>query len=171
MSHNNVVEDARKKFRACTTMPVFSRIAKSAIQTLIWYKDFDTLPQVVKWLHQCKERKTQQNHQIDKDVLNLISTIEGLLEQKAGRESPAPEAVEATVILDDEHVLPDNYPMYHGYVYVIDGKPGTSMFIETTVGTYKQKTGAKEVRKCSLVDRQLKGLPPYSAENRRSFHV
>jgi hypothetical protein len=53
----------------------------------------------------------------------------------------------------DERILPDDYPVYPGYVYVADGNPISSP-IEGTVRGLKRAIGAKEIRRCDLVGRE-----------------
>ncbi len=54
----------------------------------------------------------------------------------------------------DEPILSDDYPMYPHYLYVMDD---VVQFCEasdiTTVGTYKKKTGIKEIRRCDIIRR------------------
>lgn len=61
-----------------------------------------------------------------------------------------------------EPILPDNYPVHQGYIYVADGKP--RMFIDgegMTVGMWKAlpKHGVSEVRECDLTGRRLRLKP------------
>ena len=56
----------------------------------------------------------------------------------------------------NEPVLPDDYPVYGGYRYVLDGNPARSNYHDITVARLKRYTGAKEVRRCDAVKR---GLP------------
>lgn len=56
---------------------------------------------------------------------------------------------------DNEDILEDNYPVYLGYYYVVDGKV-ISSGIEGDVGRLKRNLNAKEIRRCNAVDR---GLP------------
>lgn len=55
---------------------------------------------------------------------------------------------------DNEQVLEDDYPVYDGYWYVLDGQPRQSMLIGT-VADLKRRTGTQEVRSCNLVGRNL----------------
>lgn len=55
----------------------------------------------------------------------------------------------------NEPVLPDDYSVYGGYAYVIDGHVISSNYHEITVARLKKYTGAKEVRRCDLVGRGL----------------
>lgn len=52
----------------------------------------------------------------------------------------------------DEKILPDDYPVFADYVYVVDGKPVRSD-VFGTVRDLKRNTGGKEVRRCDLVAR------------------
>ena len=54
----------------------------------------------------------------------------------------------------NENILPDDYPMYGGYLYVVDGKVTASDLHDVTVKEYKARTGAKEVRHCDIVGRR-----------------
>lgn len=53
-----------------------------------------------------------------------------------------------------ENILDDNYPVYWDYIYVADGKPIRSD-VQGTVFDLKRDTGAKEIRNCDLVARDL----------------
>lgn len=55
-----------------------------------------------------------------------------------------------------EKILPDNYPMYAGYWYLLDGKPERNEHGSLTVGAYKRLTGVKEIRRCDAIERGLK---------------
>ena len=54
----------------------------------------------------------------------------------------------------NEPPLPDDYPVYYGYAYVVDGEPYFSDY-EETVERLKKRTGATEVCRCDLVGRGL----------------
>lgn len=54
-----------------------------------------------------------------------------------------------------EDVLPDDYPVYGDYWYIVDGSPKRSDFHNVTVGYYKARTGAKELRRCNASARKL----------------
>lgn len=56
----------------------------------------------------------------------------------------------------NEPILPDAYPMYGDYWYVIDKKVTRSGYDRVTVGEYKRITKAQEVRRC---DASWRGLP------------
>lgn len=55
---------------------------------------------------------------------------------------------------DNEQVLEDDYPVYAGYWYVLDGQPRQST-LTGTIADLKRRTGAQEVRRCNLVGRNL----------------
>lgn len=57
-------------------------------------------------------------------------------------------------IVANEKVLDDDYPVYWDYLYVADGKVIVSEF-RGTVRKLKQHTGAKEIRNCNMVGRNL----------------
>lgn len=57
-------------------------------------------------------------------------------------------------IYASERLLPDDYPVYAGYFYLVDGEVKISN-IHTTVGELKSSGIAKEIRNCSLVDRNI----------------
>jgi hypothetical protein len=57
-------------------------------------------------------------------------------------------------ILDDEDILPDNYPVYPGYYYVCDGNVMESP-IRGDVLKLKFRLAVKEVRRCNLMDRGI----------------
>lgn len=52
----------------------------------------------------------------------------------------------------DEPVLEDDYPVYYGYAYIVDGKP-ISSDTQGTVLDLKLHTGGKEVRRCDIAGR------------------
>jgi hypothetical protein len=52
-------------------------------------------------------------------------------------------------LLPSETVLPDDYPMYGGYVYIIDGVFQRSNE-SCPVSEYKRLTGAREIRRCDI---------------------
>ncbi len=52
-------------------------------------------------------------------------------------------------LLDDETVLPDDYPMHFDYVYIVDNVFKKS-WDSCTVLQYKEAYGVKEIRRCNL---------------------
>ena len=54
----------------------------------------------------------------------------------------------------DEPVLDDDYPIYPGYMYVVDGEVMRSLF-SGTVADIKREFKCVEVRRCDLVGREL----------------
>lgn len=52
----------------------------------------------------------------------------------------------------DEPILPDDYPVYGDYIYVVDGRPVRSD-VFGTVRDLKRDTGGQEVRRCDLAGR------------------
>jgi hypothetical protein len=54
----------------------------------------------------------------------------------------------------NEPILADDYPVYPGYAYVVDGKVILSD-IEGNVGRLKKVMKATEVRRCDLSARDL----------------
>lgn len=58
-----------------------------------------------------------------------------------------------------EHELEDDYPVYPGYYYVLDGREyisGSSM----TVKELKETMGVQSVKSCDMVERDLLYSPP-----------
>lgn len=55
----------------------------------------------------------------------------------------------------DEPILPDDYPIYGMYYYVVDGQVYRSEWHDISVGALKRLLGAKEVRRCDAVKRGL----------------
>lgn len=53
----------------------------------------------------------------------------------------------------DEPILPDDYPIYGDYLYVVDGKVIASDWHDITVARLKVALKAKEVRRCDMVGR------------------
>lgn len=55
-----------------------------------------------------------------------------------------------------EEILEDDYPMYPDYWYIVDGIPIRNVFFSNiSVGEYKKRTKAKEVKLCDFVKRRL----------------
>ena len=54
----------------------------------------------------------------------------------------------------DEPVLADDYQVYPGYAYVVDGKP-ISSDIQGDVRQLKRVMKATEIRRCDLAGRNL----------------
>lgn len=54
----------------------------------------------------------------------------------------------------DERVLPDDYPIYGDYLYVVDGKVTRSDWHGITVREYKAREGVEEVRRCDIEGRR-----------------
>ena len=54
----------------------------------------------------------------------------------------------------DERILPDDYPIYADYLYVVDGKVTRSDWHGVTVKQFKHIEGAKEVRRCDIEGRR-----------------
>lgn len=59
-----------------------------------------------------------------------------------------------TGVVENEDVLPDDYPVYGDYLYVADNQVVRSD-VFGTVRTLKQAIGAAEVRRCNLATRNL----------------
>ena len=57
-------------------------------------------------------------------------------------------------LMESEPILEDDYPVYPTYWYVVDGKPVRSP-LQGLVRDLKRETGAKEIRRCAAVKRQL----------------
>ena len=56
----------------------------------------------------------------------------------------------------NEHVVPDDYPIYPGYYYICDGEVYRSVYeCEIRAWVLKSLNGFKEVRKCDIVKRGL----------------
>lgn len=55
----------------------------------------------------------------------------------------------------NEPVLPDDYPIYAGYVYVADGVPVVSDWHDVTAKEFKAREGITELRRCDLAGRDL----------------
>lgn len=53
-----------------------------------------------------------------------------------------------------ERTLEDDYPVFCGYWYVVDGKPKESD-ISGTVAVLKDYLKAKEIKNCDIVGRRL----------------
>lgn len=54
----------------------------------------------------------------------------------------------------NEPELPDDYPIFAGYLYVADGKVVESHLHGVTAKRLKQELGAKELRRCDITGRQ-----------------
>ncbi len=58
----------------------------------------------------------------------------------------------------NEPILPDDYPVYAGYMYVADGQVVVSDWHDTDVRHLKHHLQATEIRRCDIHGRQaLKG--------------
>jgi hypothetical protein len=55
---------------------------------------------------------------------------------------------------DNEDLLPDDYPIYGDYIYVVDGKPYRSDWHGITARELRLRLKASEIRRCNLVARQ-----------------
>jgi len=55
----------------------------------------------------------------------------------------------------NEPVLPDDYPIYAGYVYVADGVPVVSDWHGINAREFKMREGITELRRCDLSGRGL----------------
>jgi hypothetical protein len=58
------------------------------------------------------------------------------------------------ITFENEEVLPDDYPVYGGYLYVVDGKPYQSDWHGITVKQLKQYLMAAEIRRCNIFARR-----------------
>ena len=56
----------------------------------------------------------------------------------------------------DEPILEDDYPIYAGYWYVVDGKPVRSNYYDITAAEFKRRLNAGEIRRCDAVERKLR---------------
>ena len=54
----------------------------------------------------------------------------------------------------NEPVLPDDYKVYAGYLYVADGKVISSDWHGITALALKRRLGAKEIRRCDIFGRR-----------------
>ena len=68
--------------------------------------------------------------------------------------TPTDREAETKPEFPDEHVLPDDYPIYGDYLYVCDGRLYRSDWHGITVRQLKGREGFKEVRRCNIVARQ-----------------
>lgn len=55
--------------------------------------------------------------------------------------------------IPNENVLPDDYPIYGDYWYVVDGKPMRSDWHGITAYQLRKQLGAKEIRRCNIAYR------------------
>lgn len=55
----------------------------------------------------------------------------------------------------NEPLLEDDYPIYGGYFYLVDGKVYTSDWHGITAKALRAKLGANEIRRCDAVRRGL----------------
>lgn len=53
-------------------------------------------------------------------------------------------------LLDDDKVLRDRYPVYRGFVYIVDGVI-TRCLRDGTVSEWKEEDDVKVIRKCDIV--------------------
>lgn len=54
----------------------------------------------------------------------------------------------------NEDILPDDYPIYGDYIYIVDGEPYRSDWHGITVRQLKRHRQATEIRRCNIVARQ-----------------
>lgn len=54
----------------------------------------------------------------------------------------------------EEDLIEGDYPIHAGYVYLVDGTPRMSN-VSCTAAQFKKALGAKEIRKCDIVGRDL----------------
>ena len=57
-------------------------------------------------------------------------------------------------IYDTERILPDDYPVHYGYMYVVDGKV-CSAPDSMTIKDLKIRLKASEIRNCDIAKRNL----------------
>lgn len=55
----------------------------------------------------------------------------------------------------NEPILADDYPIYADYCYVADGKVVRSDWHDITVARFKLLLGAKEIRRCDALAREM----------------
>ena len=60
-----------------------------------------------------------------------------------------------TGVMNGERVLEDDYPIYGGYLYIVDERVIVSDYHEITVKKFKQLMNAKEIRNCNMGERNL----------------
>lgn len=53
----------------------------------------------------------------------------------------------------NEPILPDDYPIYAGYLYVADGKVISSPLHDVTARELKAREGITELRRCDMSGR------------------
>ena len=53
-----------------------------------------------------------------------------------------------------EPILPDDYPIYGGYLYVVDGAVTVSDWHGVTVRELRLRMDAKEIRRCDVAGRE-----------------
>lgn len=54
-------------------------------------------------------------------------------------------------LLPTETVLPEDYPVYYGYVYIMDGVLRRNTWLgQVTVGYLRTELGVKEIRRCEI---------------------
>jgi hypothetical protein len=65
------------------------------------------------------------------------------------------EGMEGTGMKEiDEPLLSDDYPVHHGYLYIVNGEPRRCP-VEGTVADLKAFCKVKEVRRCDIAARDL----------------
>lgn len=59
-------------------------------------------------------------------------------------------------VMEDEYILPDDYPIHYDYLYVCDGKVKLSPFGGgSVVRDWKRSDGFKEIRRCNMAIRNI----------------
>lgn len=66
-----------------------------------------------------------------------------------------------------ERPLPDDYPVYGDYVYIVDGCIYRSDWHGITVGDLKLRLKAKEVRNCDIYGRRALATSSDPSEDRQ----
>lgn len=70
------------------------------------------------------------------------------------------------VLKDTEVVLPDDYPVYPNYTYIIDRKFTRNNSLIGTVRQLKKHLGVAEIRRCDLFEHPGAKLGDYVYKNR-----
>ena len=53
-------------------------------------------------------------------------------------------------LTESETILPDDYPVFGDYIYIIDGEFRQCNLTQGTIADLKRTEGAKEIRRCDI---------------------
>ena len=87
-----------------------------------------------------------------KKHLQSLQQVRTFVSPPIMNKTPTPDGT----LFDNEDILPDDYPIYGNYLYVVDGKVIRSDWHDITVRELKLHIHAKEIRRCNMMARSRK---------------